>query len=351
MSGMDKRVRVVLALALGFTVLALFPQLAARLATNLGVLALADLNERSLVTRVGRAAPWLETATRWNPADERAWWNMGLAETMQGRDTAAVAAWRHFPASVAWLIDRGRAEAAVQRDWPAAGQWFDRAVQVTPDDAPAHYWLGRAYFAMANWDLAERELLRAAELDPADVSTQVYLSQVYAQQGDFARAEQWLLRVAEAHPDNYEVAFALGSHYRGQDNLVEAKRWLLRAAQLERGGVQARIDFVSVCLALQSPAEALPFAEQAVREAPDSGPALSALGRVRLALGEYGPAAEALRAAVVAMPGDAEAWVVLGLALEKSGDLPGARAAYTQALQLSPGLPDAQAGLDRLPRP
>jgi len=88
--------------------------------------------------------------------------------------------------------------------------------------------------------------------------------------------------------------------------------------------------------------------ESALAMVPGDPRILNTLGRCRTAKGDFGKAVDALRAAIVAEPGFAEAHYNEGFACEQLGELDLAWACYERALQSAPNMIDATARLASL---
>jgi TolB-like protein/predicted Ser/Thr protein kinase len=63
-----------------------------------------------------------------------------------------------------------RNKIAYDWDWPGAGREFERALELNPNYATAHYWYTYYYFAMGLLHDAAREQKRAVELDPLSLN-------------------------------------------------------------------------------------------------------------------------------------------------------------------------------------
>jgi hypothetical protein len=96
------------------------------------------------------------------------------------------------------------------------------------------------------------------------------------------------------------------------------------------------------------PAEALAWAEQAVRFAPDLGAGFAARARARRALGDDDGALADLDALLARDPGGAAAHDARGVLLAEAGRLEEARAAFAAALTRDPGFARAHFGLAAL---
>jgi Tfp pilus assembly protein PilF len=62
-------------------------------------------------------------------------------------------------------------------------------VALTPANAEAHVWLGRAYLRSGDRGGAERELSEAARLDPRSAQAHFYLGRLYGRETDAGRVE------------------------------------------------------------------------------------------------------------------------------------------------------------------
>lgn len=79
------------------------------------------------------------------------------------------------------MMDRGMVSAAVQA--------FTRAVDMCPNDATLHSYLGRAYYADDNLDDAELAITRSLELEPS-VTNSTLLGKILFEKGDHEKAIQ-----------------------------------------------------------------------------------------------------------------------------------------------------------------
>lgn len=98
----------------------------------------------------------------------------------------------------------------------------------------------------------------------------------------------------------------------------------------------------------RSVSQALDHYRAALVVEPCNAFAWAAVGGVLLDASDPGRAATALEHATRIDPGRVLPWIDLGRAREARGDVRGAVAAYTRAVELSPGEPRATAGLQRL---
>jgi tetratricopeptide (TPR) repeat protein len=111
-----------------------------------------------------------------------AWNNLGLLATREGR----------FPDSV---------------------QFFNQALQLSPDHLVALENLGNAYRQLKQWDDARKTLERAVEIGPDDPEANYSLGMVFAQLNDTERAYDYLERALKLRPAYPEALNNLGVLY------------------------------------------------------------------------------------------------------------------------------------------
>lgn len=141
------------------------------------------------------------------------------------------------------LYDMGKNSAAVRA--------FERAVQLLPRDAQAHYLLGFVYNAIGheNWALAAWR--KAVELAPDAHSLRYDLGYMYVRRGRYDMAAKEFARVLQFWPEDIETNFMLGLCYKE----------------------------------LMEPARAIPLFEKVLRRNPHHAQALYYLGASYLQIG------------------------------------------------------------------
>ena len=182
---------------------------------------------------------------------------------------------------------------------------FVRAVALAPGYARAHNNLGLALFAKGNVRGALAASARAVQLDPQLAEAHYNLARVLDNLGDSASAGVALEWATALDPRYGKAPYELGITARAK----EAK------------DVQEKMAGAFKGLVLQNPKYAKAHAD---------------LGTALLQKKSYTEAINCARAAINADPAYSEGHALLGLALEQTGDLPGARAALTEAARLDP---------------
>jgi tetratricopeptide (TPR) repeat protein len=77
---------------------------------------------------------------------------------------------------------------------------FDKALEINPGNADAHFGLALARYRGLADTLAEEEFLRTIEIDPAHLDARLYLSMLYADRGELQKACEQLRNILEIDP-------------------------------------------------------------------------------------------------------------------------------------------------------
>ncbi|HVG90551.1 MAG TPA: tetratricopeptide repeat protein, partial [Alphaproteobacteria bacterium] len=184
----------------------------------------------------------------------QAWFDLGFAQSHQGKTAEAIAAYKKAAASdPKWFEAQQNLGLALARsgDFPAATAALKTAVTLRPtvggQQALAAAWLS---LAQVTEDSQPQDSLaayqKAAELDPANAEAQLGIARMAERSGNAAAAEQQYLKLAAA--GNNDSIESLISLYLKQKRFSDAETWLHKylaanpqntAAQLQLGKLQA----------------------------------------------------------------------------------------------------------------
>ncbi len=142
--------------------------------------------------------------------------NMGEVLYLQGNNPEAIAALRQAvslgqpgPMVHFWL---GRCFESV-RDWDNAIQAYTNALERDQSCAVAHYALGQLYSRKQQWARAQKEYEATKELDPSITEVYSRLAQVYADQKLYEQALEAYRKVQAVSPDNRQAQVAIDRIY------------------------------------------------------------------------------------------------------------------------------------------
>jgi tetratricopeptide (TPR) repeat protein len=240
---------------------------------------LADVPEDSLVhleiarihDQAGQTAEAEEayrTVLRLDPADQEARIGLARVYAATGRDGDAIAAYAGIASARpptarteaareeldALLLRRARErieaaerlertaarealmapgiEAFDLESYDAAKEIFEHLVRIAPEDAEAHYRLGRVFEERQAYADAAIFLKRSTDLEPANPRYQIALGRVYKESRLDLLAEQALAEAVELEPDNPVPRFELADLYERRGDEVRAQAQLAAVLQL-----------------------------------------------------------------------------------------------------------------------
>ncbi len=258
-----------------------------------------------------------------------------------------------------------------ESDQDAAIAEFRRAVELQPDYAPLHFYLGQGYLLTEQIDLAAQQFERALELDPGSVNASLGLARVALVRDDPDAALARLQEAVRHSPYQAAVHHHLAQVYRRLGQQDEAKREELIARSspipmqasdlgslsdpvrdevILREGVSSRwlVENSRRLMAQGQPAAALGALEKALIADPDSVVALLESARLLSAQGDFLQARQRIERALEIDTGNAPAHAELGNVLGRSGDVEGAIREWKRAIEIDPGLAEAQNNLAAL---
>jgi len=234
----------------------------------------------------------------------------------------SVALWKHALACAATpdpILNSFMGEAFFEReDYQASADSYARAVELSPEYAPARNKLGMALLRLGRLDEAEPYLAEAARLDPRLGSGPLFHAEALASYGELLLRKG---RPAEAEPR------------------------IAKAVELDPRQPKYRGTYGSVLLRLEKRDEAASQFREAVRLAPENGDFQSNLGIVLAQQGKLDEALSLFEEAVRQHPEHLGAHMNLGLALLQRGKLDEAEAQFREVLRQQPGADAARNAL------
>lgn len=208
----------------------------------------------------------------------------------------------HFPAQLwAWYL-QGQIDMA-QDYFLSAEHSFRTVVSIAPDLAAGHWWLGQAYGAQKQWDLAIRETEQATALEPGNRLAWLALGDFYRLSGGhLEEAVQAYQAMLDSDPADREAFNRLTKAYQDAG---------------DPAGARAALD-------------------RLLATTPGDAEAWNLRGQMAFDGGDYAAAVESFRRVVALDPSDAQAYYVLARALIETGDSQAAARVLDQVIALAP---------------
>ena len=217
-----------------------------------------------------------------------------------------------------------------------ARQAYGAILASDPSNAAVHHYLGLLEHHSGNLMPALQHLQRAVQSDRAEPFYAVNLGNLLKDLQRPQEAEQAYQRALAQQPGDALALYNLGHLYQLYGRWSEAASAFSQATAAQDDFVLAWQKLAAMELRANRREQALAAAERAVALAPDDAASwfhlADALGR----FARWPESLEALERSLALQPQFAEAWNNLGLARKQQGDLAGATAAFTKALEQAP---------------
>lgn len=221
-------------------------------------------------------------------------------------------------------------------DRDAALQAYTEALRIQPDDARTRLALGRFYLDRGDPAAAIDHLTVAIHNDPALHAAYPVLGRAYQQSGQLDAAVSILEQAVRADPSDQESRYALGRVLIAMGRADEGREQLEKYDSIRRQVTGAEHSYETALSRLdegQSP-EAEMLLREAIRLAPNYGPALQSLGTLLIDRGSPEIARPFLEHAAEVTPLNADIWFGLATAYFRTGKLAQALEAANRAVVL-----------------
>ncbi len=261
---------------------------------------------------------------------------------------AVAANWPLLSARLMRTITEHNLGAALQDDQrlDEAIAHYRRAIELSPDYAPAYNNLGTAYRAQGRLPEAIRSYERALTLNPDYQEVHYNLGNALLDSGKIDRAIDEFGRAGEAMASAVEVHNNLGIAFAAKGQLDSAIAEFREAVRIEPASVQAHRNLGDTLVSRGLIAEGIDQFRRAVELAPRDGSLRHDLGSTLLQAGRLEEAVQELREAVRLRPDSAAARNNLGIAFGSQGKIDEAIAQFEEALRLQPSFADAKRNLE-----
>ena len=220
-----------------------------------------------------------------------------------------------------------------------------KAVQLEPEDAEAHYNLGNTLMGLGRLEEAEASYKQTIALKSDYAEARNNLGMTLQALGRLEEAEASYRHAIALKSDYAEAHSNLGNTLKELGRLEEAEASYKQTIALKSDYAEARNNLGMTLQAQGKLEEAEASYRQAITMKPDYAEAHSNLGNTLKELGRLEEAEASLRQAIALKPNYAEAHSNLGVTLKELGRLEEAEASYRQAIALKPDFAETHINL------
>jgi len=182
------------------------------------------------------------------------------------------------------LINKGL-DAENVTEYDIALSYFDRVLQIEPDNLQALNAKGVIFAKTANYDEALTYFDKILEIDPENVDAMINKVALFAEQGKIEKATQFIDRILEIDPNNVEALYAKGEVLLKKREYEQSLSYLDKVLQIEPDNLRALNAKGSIYQKQQKYEEALIYFDRILEIDPKYVDALFGKGGV---LGELG---------------------------------------------------------------
>ncbi len=288
------------------------------------------------------AKVWILKALTLQPKEPRTLRLLGLAcaglDDVKGAEASFVAAldvdahyfwgWHSLGES---LLKRGEIQDGLR--------CLNRARAIQPAEPASYLILSELFSQQGHLELAQGELHRLMLLaPPAPVLAEAYglLGELRRDMGDPDGAVSYFSMAAETDQASPNPWVALGELARASERWEDALRCYREALDRDPGAADLQVELGYVLLKTGQVEEAEHAFLAALESDPSEYSAYLGLSELARRAGRREDQLRMVKEAMVLAPEDPDVWNAQGVALEVSGDLAGATAAYQKVLRLAP---------------
>ena len=116
---------------------------------------------------------------------------------------------------------------------------LEKLIELNPENADAHYWLGTVSEKMSMYERAMYAYEDALELQPDHVDARYRLGVIHSRRDDYDTATECFEKVVKLSPEHFEACYRLGLAYDGKGEYDKAIASLQKAIEINPGFARA----------------------------------------------------------------------------------------------------------------
>ena len=211
---------------------------------------------------------------------------------------------------------------------------YRQGLAVKPNDALAHYFLGRMLSSNQQAQAVEH-YQHALRADPKLVAAHIHLGKVLRMQGKIVEAIDHYRQALKERPEAAEAHFNLGIAFAAQEEWDAAIDSFQRTLSIQSDHEGAHINLGAMLASQGNLETGIKHLQQAVQLKPENLQARMNLGGALGSNGDFDGAADAFRRVVAMQPDIPQAHARLAQALLELGDSAGAAVHFEKAISLN----------------
>lgn len=229
--------------------------------------------------------------------------------------------------------------------WPQAENYVDQAIAANPDYPYSYKLKAKIYLNRENTEKGALEKALDAynsysNRNASDPSGYLERYRIFVKKADFEKADDELRKIYGIYPKYPNLHFYKGALYSIMGNSQKSKDEFEIELKNNPGSVPALIALGKEYLKIGDPNHAIGLLNKAMQLAPRAAEPKVELAYANYMAKNYDGAVALYNAALRIDPGNPTLYKRLGLALRDKGDPPGAAKAFQKYLEMEPDAPD-----------
>jgi len=222
---------------------------------------------------------------------------------------------------------------------------YKKAIDLAAQGENPHMALAAFYQMRGRYPEAEQQVQLIIAADPKDVNARASLAKLYMSQGKRAEAEKLLIQVKRDFPKDSVAYRMLGDYYFSEGDLDRATAEYGSLHKEYPKDIETSRNYVQLLILENRLAVADKLNESMLDSSVKDDEALTFRGEIQLRRNQLNEAVQTLQGVVTRNPDMAVAHYQLGLALNRLGELDRAGTEWREAINLRPGMIEAQRAL------
>jgi tetratricopeptide (TPR) repeat protein len=233
----------------------------------------------------------------------------------------------------------GRAHAA-RAEWDQARQHFTKALELQPEYVMARLSLAQLQVIRSEFDSAFRTAARVLDSDPGNVNARLIQSAALMGERKFGESRVLLDAMSKSNPGSPDVQFQLGVVNLAENKYKEAEDAFMRSYRLNPANSRGLMGVVETNIVQNKTEAGLALLQAEAGKAPERVDLLLALGTVAIRAGSFDLAITTFQKALEIEKGaksQGDIYLRLGETYRRKGDLGSAMQSLQKARELLPG--------------
>ena len=285
-----------------------------------------------------------------NAADKlmQCYWSMGKQAADQKNWKAAInhyeKALQYDNDSTGLYLDQAKAYLQVE-DYSKATSTLCRVIARDEKSGEAQQLLGDSYMTLHQYADAVAPYQRARQLMPNNFKIICGLTEAYKERGMYDDAISLCQQAVQMDAKNFEGYYLLGSLYSVKEQLPDALKNLQQAVSMNNTDVKSRLELGSVYKKMKQYDSAMNEFQEALRLNPQLAAAKNEIGLVNVMMGNYLTAVSDFEGAIAIDDKFIDSYINLGDVYRIKKMYDKADESYRKAIQLNPNNPKSYLGL------